>query len=235
MKDQYVGDINDYLKYGLLRALQAVRQDPLFVCWMLTSNDAGPDGAKLAYLNEPGKYRRADPNLFDGLAELIGQGRRSVAAVEEAGLLPSASYFSELIPDRATEREATIERLASARPHAALVFFDPDNGLEVNSYPLGKPKSSKYVLWAEVERVIGPGNSAVIYQHSSRPSGGLDAHVEGLLGELEVRLAGHSGFAVRGPRVTFLVAAREDESAQLRSAGVEFCERWPGRLWVQRL
>ena len=47
MKDQYVGDVNDYVKYGFLRALSAARAGPLVVCWMLTPSDEGPDGGKV--------------------------------------------------------------------------------------------------------------------------------------------------------------------------------------------
>ena len=36
MKDQYFGDINDYRKYGILRALQSKGQRTLLVAWMLT-------------------------------------------------------------------------------------------------------------------------------------------------------------------------------------------------------
>lgn len=234
MKDQYVGDVNDYLKYGLLRALQAKRQDPLYVCWMLTPKDAGPDGAKLAYLKKRDEYRPADPDLFDGLAKLIEQDERSVGAVEAGDLLPRATYFSALIPDGASERIDVIKRLALGRPHGALVFFDPDNGLEVKSYPQGKAKSSKYVFWDEIELIADQATSLVIYQHYPHPPGGLDAYVQRLLEELEARLPGHSGFAVRGPHVVFLVAAREDEQEQLDAAAVDFCGKWPGKLWVQR-
>ena len=36
MKHQYVGDINDYRKYALLRALSAGGANRIGVCWMLT-------------------------------------------------------------------------------------------------------------------------------------------------------------------------------------------------------
>jgi hypothetical protein len=36
VKHQYVGDINDYRKYALLRALSAGGANRIGVCWMLT-------------------------------------------------------------------------------------------------------------------------------------------------------------------------------------------------------
>ena len=44
MKDQYFGDINDYRKYGILRALQSKGQGTLLVAWMLTPDDGSRDG-----------------------------------------------------------------------------------------------------------------------------------------------------------------------------------------------
>ncbi len=60
MKDQYVGDVNVYVKYGFLRALSAARAGPLVVCWMLTPSDEGPDGGKVGYLEQPERYRDGD-------------------------------------------------------------------------------------------------------------------------------------------------------------------------------
>ena len=52
MKNQYFGDINDYRKYGLLRALQSNGDGRLLVAWMLTPDDGGPDGGFRTYLQE---------------------------------------------------------------------------------------------------------------------------------------------------------------------------------------
>ena len=44
MKDQYFGDINDYRKYGLLRAVVCTSGLRLMVAWMLTPDDGSTDG-----------------------------------------------------------------------------------------------------------------------------------------------------------------------------------------------
>lgn len=46
MKNQYAGDINDFRKYAILRAL-ATCGFRVTVCWMLTPDDGGPDGRKV--------------------------------------------------------------------------------------------------------------------------------------------------------------------------------------------
>ncbi len=57
MKHQYFGDINDYRKYGLLRALSQASGLSLGVCWLLTAPDARPDGEFRNYLEQPRRWR----------------------------------------------------------------------------------------------------------------------------------------------------------------------------------
>ncbi len=65
MKNQYFGDINDYRKYGLLRALIKMASCKIAVCWMLTPDDGRPDGQQIKYLQHPKKYWAFDTGLFD--------------------------------------------------------------------------------------------------------------------------------------------------------------------------
>ena len=52
MKNQYVGDIGDYGKYGLLRFL-AGRGIKIGVNWYLTKDDESSDGKFTDYLKRP--------------------------------------------------------------------------------------------------------------------------------------------------------------------------------------
>jgi hypothetical protein len=45
-----------------------------------------------------------------------------------------------------------------------LVFFDPDNGIEVLSKPCGGRDSSKYVYWDELQETYRSGQSVLVYQ-----------------------------------------------------------------------
>jgi hypothetical protein len=65
LKDQYFGDVNDFRKYGLLRALGVSEDLRLGVCWMLTEGDNRTDGNVLGYLSKPREFRHRDPELFD--------------------------------------------------------------------------------------------------------------------------------------------------------------------------
>src|SRR4051794_40207541 len=71
MKNQYVGDINDYRKYALLRILAGPGDIRIGVCWMLTPNDGRQDGGMTKYLGDQSLWQPHDPGLFDVLRTVI--------------------------------------------------------------------------------------------------------------------------------------------------------------------
>jgi hypothetical protein len=92
MKNQYFGDINDYHKYALLRALLKGGKIKLLVAWMLTNDDNGPDGNKRRFLkNVKKKWRELDPDLFDFLLALHDCIFRSKAATRFGPIRPPIS------------------------------------------------------------------------------------------------------------------------------------------------
>jgi hypothetical protein len=111
---------------------------------------------------------------------------------------------------------------ASARPRCMdafadrdLVFFDPDNGLEVKS-ATGR-KRSKYVLLDEVADHYGAGRLVLFYQHLGK-SLPAKAFVEEKAAKLRAVLACASMSAFDTPHVVFLLAAgTEHASNKLRT------------------
>ena len=49
-----------------------------------------------------------------------------------------------------------------------LVFFDPDNGLQIASIPKHHPKGGKYIYWDELTQFWRRGNTLLIYHHLNR-------------------------------------------------------------------
>jgi len=87
MKDQYFGDINDYRKYGLLRAIIRSSRLRLLVAWMLTPDDGSTDGKFVSYLENPGKWSRHDPVLFQKMKGFLAHDqKRRVSLIENSGL-----------------------------------------------------------------------------------------------------------------------------------------------------
>jgi len=233
VKDQYTGDVNDYLKYSLLRVLLAAHPGALHVCWMLSAPDGRSDGRRLGYLDRQDGFAELDPEAFRALAEMVRGGRRSVAAVQEAGLLERASFHAALLTDDGDARRGYFANLWSVLGARDLVFFDPDNGLEVASVRFGKRNSCKYLYWEELDRALGGQRSVCVYQHFPRVK--RSAYVQRRLHDFKERFPRHAAFAVSSPSVAHLVCGRRAQVRELRRAAAELSARSAGRLAVQEL
>ncbi|WP_119257809.1 hypothetical protein [Shinella zoogloeoides] len=217
MKDQYVGDINDYRKYALLRALSSGGANHIGVCWMLTASDGRTDGNKLAYLQQPERHRHVDPKLFDILADAAAEpDRRRLATIEGSGAVPSAIYHNALLPDELAGRHAFMGRCAYEFRDVDLIFFDPDNGLEVSSLPKGRKNSSKYLYLDEVAAFYGSGKSLLIYQHFPRIERAV--FLARCAERLRAAAPGASLRAFSTAHVVFLLLLHPDSPPQLHSA-----------------
>lgn len=167
MKNQYVGDINDYVKFGVLRCL-ARHGARLGVCWMLTADDSRTDGSHTDYLLQPLRYRFHDPDLFDVLNRIVDSGLRSTAQIERTNILPAAAYHSAILPVDPAGRRAYFRELEEKCRSCNLLFFDPDNGVEVPSVRKGQRGSEKYLFWDELARFALARGAALVYQHFPR-------------------------------------------------------------------
>lgn len=225
MKNQYFGDIHDYRKYGLLRVLQSEGDTHLLLAWMLTPDDGRSDGQMRSYLTAPERWSRYDPQLFAALTDLLGHAKQpSVSLIEGSGLLSGASYYSRQVPDTRYERDRWRTGLVQAAAGGDLVFFDPDNGIEVRSKPVGRRGSSKYVTWDEIQSVWSAGCSVLIYQHFRREP--REAFAQRLTTELGDRTGAGFVEAFRTPRVMFLLAAQSRHERQFDRAVALLPGRW---------
>jgi hypothetical protein len=204
MKDQYVGDVNDYRKYGLLRVLSNEGRLKTAICWMLTKGDGRSDGDKIKYLDEP-DWKHYDPELFDQLYELVKvRKRRKVRAVQELGLIPNCSYYPERFKDEGASRNAHFDEfLQKYVGQADLVFFDPDNGYQVKSVRKGRHGSSKYVYQEELQAVFERGSSILLYQHFPRIE--REGFTKALFQKIGSSLGARQVRAFRTPFVLFLL------------------------------
>ncbi len=175
MKNQYVCDIGDYGKYGLLRFL-AQHGFRIGVNWYLTDNDGSSDGNKTAYL-EKDSERNYDPVVYDSLraiAERSGQMDRTVQMIQEAGLIPNAIFFDKPLNTdqtspmkRAWNRRSWFEYSKRSFRAVDLVFADPDNGITYKK-SLRNKGSEKYILPEEVAQYYYGGKDVVFYCHRGR-------------------------------------------------------------------
>ena len=221
MKNQYFADINDYLKYGLLRVLTWRTELRLGVCWMLTADDGRPDGGKTRYLDQAAAWRSYDPPLFDMLQVAVQTGERNISAVETGQILPGAIYYSELLRDNRDARLQYFEGLGPGTSSADLVFFDPDNGMEVRSKPKGLKDSAKYLYWDEVKRFAATGKSLIVFQHFAR------VNRDRFIADLRARFAAECGVShicvLVTSNVAYFVVAAPAHEHLLREACCRAC------------
>ena len=167
MQDRYAGDVGDYGKFALLRAMEA--QDlKLGVNWYLAKtlpSEIHDDGK----YRIPSQYEKLDPGLSAALNRIFDlREDRSVLALEQAHLLATNLFVNEAVPRETDQREAWHQKALTKLADCDSVFLDPDNGLDVRSVKPGSSKSPKYVWLREVSDYIASGKSVIFYNHRPR-------------------------------------------------------------------
>lgn len=168
MKNQFFADRRDFFKYDLLlELLEGVElTGGITLVPMLTPNDGGPDGTLTRY---PRGNRRA--GLYEFLRVCLSRERRDILELRSFfGNLPWP--YRPYRDNEYFEHEARHEYFGAIPDSAlrgALVFVDPDNGLEVASMRPGN--GHKYIRWCEMRELTRRMDSScvsVVYQHLPR-------------------------------------------------------------------
>ena len=161
MQDRFVGDIGDFGKYGLLRALTGIHPEAeprlsLGVVWYHNEQETGSpgDGQRTSYLCKPDEYEDCDPALFRLLYRIVDDDRRSLDTIEQSGVLNQDTVFSRRL----------------ARLPSAIIFLDPDKGLAFSP----EQRSKEHVYVPDLASQIAPSQTVVIYQSFGRQPG--DTH-----------------------------------------------------------
>jgi hypothetical protein len=182
MQDRYVGDVGDFAKYGLLRRLAGKRDEQpvrVGVVWCLFPDETyNNDGRHVSYIHRP-EFEDLDDPFLMALRKMVASGKRRISAVSSAGLLPGDTVFCDAtasVPKarrvsrdgRTRYRGEWLDCCLTAMEKCDLVFFDPDNGLEVVSVPKYHPNAGKYVYWNELAPFWQRGQTLLVYHHLNR-------------------------------------------------------------------
>lgn len=224
MQDRYAGDVGDFVKLGLLRALSPGRR--LGVAWYRFPNEShNEDGRHTTYLDQAEKYKHLDPTLFDHLRNVVKDARSINSLLPVLNLPISFDQTvdsSTVVPqERRDWRVAWFRRAKDRLSTCDLVFADPDNGIvDDDDRRKGRSKFGKQMPLAEVQG-FAQGRCAVIYHHNTRRPGGHDVEVDHWLKEI-----GMPSLAVRAtafsPRTFFVL----NPSKEIELRTQEFCQRW---------
>ena len=172
MQDRYTGDLGDFSKLGILRALQAAGMS-IGVNWYLTPDENhNSDGRHVKYLKQEG-FKACDETLWLELKNIVENDHRKACYLENKNIL-KACFYSERLDFRGktkAERESFRKKWHNKAiidlEGNDIVCVDPDNGLIVPS-AVGKPKENKYVLCNELADYYARHSSIIYYQHKAR-------------------------------------------------------------------
>ena len=130
MKNQYFGDVTDYVKYGILNIL-ASGGLTIAVHWTLTPRDGSNDGKYIKYLSNSQKWRVFAPKIFASLKKHVEAGTRDVSIVERDNYIadaPDAHFCYDDWVNDPNERMKSIKGFIAKLPEKSVIFLTPTMG-----------------------------------------------------------------------------------------------------------
>ena len=235
MQNRYVGDIGDYVKLAILRALAHDRR--LGIAWWLVPDEQhNGDGGHREYLRRPDEWKRFDPDLFEALARIEQAAQRDVHALEAAKLFPNVVFASDPVPcdlqpfaERPAARQRWLSAIRDRLQDCELVFVDPDNGLATPGLRLTLRRAGKSAFIEEIRGLTESHRPVVVYHHQTRRRGGHHMELHHIAAELR-----NGGLTVSGvlrakpwsPRAFFILYG--DGALQTRAERI--VRDWDG--WI---
>ncbi len=156
MKNRFYGDVNDYIKYGILDILSK-KYDSIGINWYLTDDRHGKigDGNIDRHIANEKDWKDFNSTIYGKLKNRLQLGHRDIKYCGIDKVFNFKNEFTEQLPDNA--RQSDYEALRKewhgrARIHLAkcdLVFFDPDIGV-INQLSKSVVKNSEYCLANEI-------------------------------------------------------------------------------------
>lgn len=191
MQDRFVGDIGDFGKYGLLRALTGIHpalpEDDrlsLGVVWYRNEGaKGGPnEGQNVGYLFDPQSaplFNDLDPDLFSGLKNIVCN-KRNLEAIEASNILGKSEreivFYRECIPNERSKRGIWFENALDRVSEKNVIFLDPDTGI----IPKSTREHRKHILLPEVEEIMNLERcqTVIAYQHYGRGQKGRESQMQ---------------------------------------------------------
>jgi hypothetical protein len=153
-----------------------------------------------------------------------------VKNAEAWSLIPGATYFNKELTDKNVQRNDYFREALWALRGCNVIFFDPDNGIEVQSPGRGNRGSAKYIYWKELRVAYANGHSLLVYQHFPRVE--RARFVPFLADRLRDELCAPRVVGFSTPYVAFFLVHQAAHSAALEKAAETVQSRWSGQIEV---
>jgi chromosomal replication initiation ATPase DnaA len=193
MKNQYIGNINDFFKYSILETIEKSFDKKILVVWMLTKNERMD-----IEFNDLRKYNK---ELFQKL--------RCVKSIE--AIYPKYKYQSTFLAK--TNRMKYFSEVKEKAKECDLLFFDPDIGISFSS----DKKDKEHLYWDEIKEFWEPGNEGkdlIIYQHLDRQD--WDEYLSELNGYIKNDLNGAFLVPIKTRNVMLIYIVHKNIKEKLR-------------------
>jgi hypothetical protein len=223
VKNQYFGDKRDLFKFTLLETLvdEIPGIEALTCVWLLTPPASNNDG------NRHFRAQTAQSELGAFLKRCLDAGRRDVREFAQYMAGRSANYVSygdsPINYFTSDSRSTYFDGIPANGLRRAVVFFDPDNGLEPRSV-----LSTAHIRLAELRNVFDRMDSdsvAVVYQHLPRQP--ARTFWPSAAARLRDALGSPTCFVASGD-VGFLIALRSASNTGYAASALErFRKAWP--------
>ncbi len=197
---------------------------------MLTADDGQTDGKYTKYLSVPQRWRFYDPPLFDLLQQKVMiDNNRNVTVAKNFGVIPKAEFYNELLPDSLVDRINYFKQVKQKLGTCDLIFYDPDNGIEIKSRAKGKRNSAKYIYWDEVSQTFNDGQSVLVYQHFPRVE--HTKFIERMMKEYKTRLNAARVYYFRTSYVAYFLSVQEKHEGYIHSRLELLFQRWNTQIY----
>ena len=226
MKNQYFGDFGDYQKFSFLKTLRDIGGFQITVHWMKTLDDGGTDGKRIGYLDKEHIWASFDKDIFAFIKGHIAQKKRDLALYEQSTHALGIKFLSEHI-ESPKKRLELLDRICKDK-ESDLIFFDPDNGIEVKST---SPKTiHKYVLWSDINTAFDSGKSVLVYQHFSRKN--RDLFIQEKLAEFKNHFE-MDVFAIKVKHSVYFLLVQSSYLQRVRQSLAEYSNIWSSLVSVR--
>ncbi|MDO8501593.1 MAG: hypothetical protein Q7S20_07095 [Gemmatimonadaceae bacterium] len=148
----------------------------------------------------------------------------------DKGLLSGAVFFDEIVPDDRNGRARVMSASNELLKESELVFFDPDNGIEIETCRPGHKQSSKYLLWDEVAEQYKSGKSILVYQHFRREQ--RQAFIARMSEAFQRRTDCEAVVCFQTANVAFFLLIQQVHLERLLRASSQVARAWLGQIEV---
>lgn len=157
MKNRFYGDVNDYIKYGILDILSK-KYNAIGINWYLTDDRHGNQkhGNIMHHINNEKEWQDYNPRIFSTLKNRVQANQRNIRYCKKDKIFKFKHEFREQLPDNAAPsnylklRNQWHARAISNLRECDLIFFDPDVGV-IDRLSKDVVKNSEYCLIKEIE------------------------------------------------------------------------------------